>query len=55
MKTRAEWMKHAGRLKGPEFAEFQRNLTNFNHARLEGGFPHDDWRSEMSKQGKAKS
>jgi hypothetical protein len=51
MKARAEWLKLGGYLKGPEFAEFQKHLSNYNHARLEGGFPHDDWRTEIVRHG----
>jgi hypothetical protein len=50
MKARENWLKHGGQLEGPKFAEFQRELTKYNHVRLEGGFPERDWQDDIGRQ-----
>jgi hypothetical protein len=50
MKVREKWVKHGGQLEGQKFAEFQRELTKYNHGRLDGGFPERDWQDDISRQ-----
>jgi hypothetical protein len=42
-----DWIRHAGCLTGAGFAHFQRELTRFNHRRLEPTLPRLDWRDEL--------
>jgi methylase of polypeptide subunit release factors len=46
----SRWLKHASDLNGPGFATFQRNLTEFNHARLNASFPSSEWRAELRRE-----
>jgi hypothetical protein len=50
MKENLGWLQHGAALQGPRFATFQRELTNYNHFRLEGGFPDDGWRDDIRLQ-----
>ena len=50
MKANLEWLNHGRALSGPRFADFQRELTKYNHARLEGAFPDSDWRDDIAFQ-----
>jgi hypothetical protein len=50
MKAQMDWLKGGGVLTGPYFASFQKNLTEYNHARLEGGLPSSDWREDLRIQ-----
>jgi Iron-containing redox enzyme len=42
-----DWTAFASELSGPGFGRFQRELTKFNHHRLEPGLPGLDWREEV--------
>ena len=48
MKANLDWLKHGEALSGPGFAGFQRELTRYNHSRLEGAFPDSSWRDDIA-------
>ena len=50
MKENLRWLKYGAALTGPKFATFQRELTKYNHCRLEGGFPEAGWRDNIALQ-----
>jgi hypothetical protein len=50
MKENFIWLQYGAALQGPKFATFQRELTKCNHSRLEGGFPEEGWREDISLQ-----
>jgi hypothetical protein len=50
MKENLRWLENGAALQGPKFATFQRELTKYNHFRLEGGFPEKNWRENVSLQ-----
>jgi hypothetical protein len=45
-----EWTSFASHLRGPDFARFQRELTRFNHGRLEPSLPNANWRDELHQE-----
>jgi hypothetical protein len=45
-----EWTRYAAELTGPGFALFQRELTRFNHRRLEPLLPEPGWRSDLRRE-----
>ena len=45
-----EWLDHGAVLAGQRFGDFQRELTKYNHCRLEGGFPTSGWRDDVRLQ-----
>src|SRR5437763_8666889 len=45
MQSDLEWTRYAASLAGPGFALFQRELTRFNHRRLEPKLPSVGWRA----------
>jgi Iron-containing redox enzyme len=47
------WTRFAPELSGPGFGRFQRELTKFNHRRLEPAMPHASWRDEIDDQCRA--
>ena len=50
MRANMEWLEHGAVLSGQRFGDFQRQLTKYNHCRLEGGFPTSDWRNDVRLQ-----
>jgi heme oxygenase-like protein len=50
MRANMEWLDHGAVLAGQRFGDFQRELTKYNHCRLEGGFPTSDWRDDLRLQ-----
>jgi hypothetical protein len=44
-----EWTRFASHLDGPGFARFQRELTRFNHCRLEPSLPDTRWRDDLQQ------
>jgi len=42
-----EWLDDGAVLTGQRFGDFQRQLTKYNHCRLEGGFPTSNWRDDV--------
>src|SRR4051812_25627952 len=46
----SEWLRHGGALSGTRFADFQRKLTQYNHHRLDAGFPSPDWRAQIHQE-----
>jgi hypothetical protein len=50
--TGLEWTKFASHLDGPGFAHFQRDLTRFNHRRLEPSLPDAHWRDDLDYTGR---
>jgi Iron-containing redox enzyme len=50
MRANMEWLDHGAVLAGQRFGDFQRELTKYNHCRLEGGFPTSDWRDDVRLQ-----
>ena len=50
MRANMEWLDHGAVLAGQCFGDFQRQLTKYNHCRLEGGFPTSNWRDDVRLQ-----
>ena len=48
-----EWIGFASHLKGAGFARFQRELTKFNHRRLEPALPRAKWREDIDAEARA--
>src|ERR1700754_3398947 len=47
MQRNFDWTAFASELSGPRFGPFQRELTKFNHHRLEPALPGPGWREEV--------
>jgi hypothetical protein len=45
-----DWMKFASHRQGEGFALFQRELTRYNHRRLEPGLPDPGWRDALREE-----
>jgi len=50
MQPDLEWTRYAADLAGPGFALFQRELTRFNHRRLEPSLPVPAWRADLRRE-----